>query len=217
MAKTPTAPAFPFARDEIVESVEAFWAWGPRGDVFVKLGARLRADEDVVQRHPEKFVRDGSTDAEKQRALETAHPYQEPEPHTPFITRPEPLRDENAVLCTQNVRANADGDAHLARSLVVAVGQKVGKDERIVTQFPDSFVPVVAAGLTPQNAVRAKGDTWEYRKDGNGNYIREDDGQLKLRYGEFRRFLVHRAGTWVNRQDADVQTHPQAYEVITDV
>ena len=128
-----------------------------------------------------------------------------------------PLDERDAMLCIRNIRAAHDGDAHLMSALLVGAGARLHRDDPLVRANPDAFVPIVAEALTAANAVRARGDRWETRKDSGGKYIRYDpatEGQLISTFGEIKRFLMHRAGCWVSRESKHVQERPQDYEVI---
>jgi hypothetical protein len=216
MATKTAVPAPPrFQPDEVVEAVESFWSWTPHGDAFTRKGARLRGDNFLVGMHPDRFLKQGSTDAEIAAAVRIVHPEREPTPHVPMIHREEELQDVDAMLCIKGVRGPArDADTHIARPLAVAIGMRLHRDDPLVKANPKSFVPIVAPGLDPSNAVRAKGDRYETRRDASGNLIAESDGVLRQQYGDYKRFVIHYAGQWIPREDADVQAHPERYEVI---
>lgn len=211
MAKQSAAPAFPFAPDEIVVCLESFAGYP---EIVVKAGARLRADHEAVQRYPGMFAKDGLSDQEMARLLEERRPPREIAQHVPITREEEPLTDENSVLCIRNIRGTLDGDTHLARPLAVAIGMKLAKTEPIVKANPDCFIAIVPEGLTRQNAVRALTDNFVYQRDENGAFIEETDGQARLTYGNFKRFILWRAGQWVSREHPDVKQHPERFEVL---
>jgi hypothetical protein len=118
MAKQ-TAPAFPFAPDEIVEALET---WAGSGNVLVKQGTRLRGSHELVRRWPEKWIRDGASDDEKVQARHRLRPEPEPAQHVPLAVAPKPLLDEDAVLCIRALHGAGDGDTDLGRPLALPAG-----------------------------------------------------------------------------------------------
>ena len=168
----------------------------------------------VVQRHPERFVRDGATDKEKYEALQRAHPAIEPTQHTPMGLVEEPLLDEDAVIAIRSVRGAADGDVHIRDAIVVSVGQRLPKNHPLVRSQSKSFVLVVPVGRTRSNSVRALTDWAETRRDDDGILIAETDPTARQRFGEFKRFILWRKGQWVDRDNEIVKKHPTEFEAI---
>ena len=213
MAKASAAPAaaFPFAPDEIVVCLQSFAGYP---EMVVKAGALLRADSEAVRRHPNMFAKQGLSDQEMRNLVESRQPQREISEHVPRFDQPKPLIDEDCVLCVKTVRGIGDGDVHLARPVAIPVGAKLPKDDKIVKAFREHFVPICPDGLTRDTAVLALTDRYEYRRDDNGAFIEEQDPQLRLRYGNFHRFLIHYAGTWVARNDPDVAANPARYQLL---
>jgi hypothetical protein len=130
-------------------------------------------------------------------------PYVEPQPHVPVAAQPRKLADEDAVIAIRGVSiGSADGDIHMAHPPAVRKGDRLSKRDQIVRDFPDAFVQVVAPGRTRANSVKAKFDNVEIRKDpATGQYIAESDPVLVNQFGQYKRFTVWYAGTWVPRPD----------------
>jgi len=207
------APAFPFAESDIVVCLESFAAYG---GIEVSRGARLRASHEAVQKHPQRFCKDGLSDGEMAQLREARRPPREVTQHTPIIREEVELTDEQAVLCIRGVRgAHRDGDTHLApRPLAVPVGARLGKRDAIVKANPDCFVPIVPDGLTRETAVRAITDNFIYQRGDDGQYVLETDAVLAQQYGEFKRFQLWYAGQWVSRNHPDVHAHPERFEIL---
>jgi hypothetical protein len=212
MPKQATAP--PFADDEIVVCLDGFASYP---NIVVAKGTRLRASSEAVRRNPDLFCRDGLTAMEMQNLLEQRRPRREPEQHVPIMREEVELRPEDSMLCVKGVRGrHQDGDAHLAPPMhVIPAGSHVTKDHPLVKLFPDSFVPVVPAGLNRTNAVLALTDRYEYRRNADGMLIPEDDAVLRQTYGDHHRFLIHYAGTWISRSDPDVAANPSRYQLLS--
>jgi hypothetical protein len=136
MAKS--APAFPFAPDEIVVALDGFASYP---NIVVAKGTRLRASSEAVQRNPMFFCRDGLTVMEMQNLLEQRFPRHEPTQHVPIMREEVELRPEDSMLCVKGVRGrHRDGDTHLAPAPeVVGAGAHVPKDHPLIKLFPDSF------------------------------------------------------------------------------
>ena len=137
--------AAPFAKDGVVEALEAF-AGHPH--YLVQQGTHHRAASEVVQKWPEKFIRLGASDSEKHAARLVIHPPREPQQHVPLATTTQPLADENAVLAIHSLHGAPDGDTHLAHSLMVAAGTRLRADHPLVRANRSAFVPVVPPGRT---------------------------------------------------------------------
>jgi hypothetical protein len=210
MAKQ-TAPAFPFAPDEIVEALET---WAGSGNVLVRQGTRLRASNALVHRWPEKFIRDGMSDDEKVLARHRLRPEPEPTQHVPLATPAKVLLDEDAVICIRTLHGAGDGDTHLGRPLALPAGARLRRDDRMVKANRDHFVPVVPAGRTRKNSVRALTDWSEYRTGDAGNFIPETDPVQRQQFGEYRRFMLWFRGQWIPRDHPIVKVHPASVEPI---
>jgi hypothetical protein len=154
---------------------------------------------------------------EMQNLLEQRRPRHEPTQHVPIMREDVELRPEDSMLVVKGVRGrHRDGDTHLAPApLVLEVGALVPKDHPLMKLFPDSFVPVVPAGLDRSNAVLALTNRYEYRRNADGALFPEGDAVLRQRYGDHKRFLIHYAGTWVARSDPDVTANPQRYQLLS--
>lgn len=214
MAANQTAPAFPFTDDEIVVCLDGFASYP---NIVVPKGTRLRASNEAVQRNPDMFCKDGLTTAEMTKLYQERRPPLEETQHVPIMREEVELRDEDAMLAVKGVRGrHRDADTHLAPPpYVIPAGSHVTKDHPLVKLFPDSFVPVVPAGLDRTNAVLALTDRYEYRRNEDGMLIPEDDAVLRQRYGDHKRFLIHYAGTWVSRNDPDVAANPARYQLLS--
>jgi hypothetical protein len=205
MAKqaAPSAPPFPFDRDEIVESVRAFWSASPNGDTYVKLGERMVASAGMVQAHPESFVRFGSTDADKRAALRAAEPEREITQHVSRFAEPPTLKDEDAVISKRRIlsMSHNDGMRHLGPSVIVEARDRLHKSDPVAKNHPADMVPVASAGLTRSNAVRAKVDIQEYQRVGGVGLVPVGQPVLK--------------GCWIARGDPRLTSTDQ-WEDITD-
>jgi hypothetical protein len=189
---------------------------GDLRNVVVSAGKRLRADHAIVQRWPMYWIADGSSDAERQAALQHRFPAPEPQAHIPLAKPAEPLPDELAMLCIRNVPWQSDGNVHIGLATAVVVGTRLHRNSPVVKSFSSHFVPVVAAGRTRANSVRAKQPNIDYRRDpASGEFIRETDPVLIQQFGEYKRFQKWWAGQWVEGTLADVAAHPDLLEVIT--
>jgi hypothetical protein len=211
MAKQ-VAPSFPFAPDEIVVAIQSFAAWG---NLQVKAGARLRGDDAAVRSQPQNFILDGTTDAEKHRALQalTADADHSPTQHIPRTALPKPLRDEDAVIVIKRIPGGGGIDER-GRTLAIEQGQRVATNDPRISRWKDHIVSVVGPGMTAATSVRAVCDSFEYRRDASGEFILENDATVRQTKGEYHHFRVLTAGQWVSHDHPLVSEHPSWFEVI---
>lgn len=209
MAKS--APPHPFADDQIVIALEAFAGYP---DIVVKAGERLRGGDEVVRRWPEKFASDGLSVNEMRRLYSELRPPIEYAPHVPIAEQPQPLADEDAVVCIRNIRAAQDGDSHLGQPVVVGVGMLMPKSHPLVKARRDCFVPVVPPGRDRSNSVRALTGWTEYRKHEDGSFIEEEDVQKRITYGDYKQFQRWYAGQYVDKTLPEVRERPFAFEAL---
>jgi hypothetical protein len=207
----PVASAFPFTDDEIVVAFESFSA---HPHFNVQAGARVRASAEIVQRYPEHFCKDGLSDEEKRQLIERLHPTMEATQHVPTTALPQPIVDEDAVICISRVPGGGGHDAH-GRNLAVEKGARVSKRDTRIQDYLDHFVPVVPhPGMTRENSVRALTDHFEYRRGADGEFIRETDMTKVMQSGEYKHFPVFYRGQWVSRDRPEVREHPTWFEGI---
>ncbi len=124
------------------------------------------------------------------------------------------LLDEDAVITIRSLLGSADGDSHIGRALALPIGARLSKNNKLVKANPSHFVPVVPPGRTRANSVRALTRRSETRKDEDGNWIPETDPVQRQQFGEFKRFIVHFRGQWVDRDSPLVKQRPADYEAI---
>ena len=202
--------ATPFAPDDIVVAIQSFAAYG---NIACKAGARLRGDDAAVRSQPQNFILDGTTDAEKHRALQALTPDLPPTQHVPTTSLPKPLRDEDAVIVLKRIPGGGGID-NRGRLLAVEVGQRVSADDARIAKWQDHVVHVVGRGMTAATSVRALTDHFTYKRDDAGEWILEPDAAVRQTKGEYKHFRVLTAGCWVAHDHPLVQQHPTWFEVI---
>jgi hypothetical protein len=126
--------------------------------------------------------------------------------------QPERVADEDLSIAVKAIRGHADGDAHLAQSLVIAPGMQLPTSHPIVKAWPSHFVPVVPPGRTRANSVRALSGWTEGVRRADGSYEEETDPDLRRQYGDARRRQRWVQGQYVDKDLPEVQQYPSAFE-----
>lgn len=156
-------------------------------DIVGRVGMRLRGDHAAVQRATWAFLPDGATeeDAIRQRIKNAAAPESSQPVHA--IPVPPIIRPQDQMICIQScwttVRTKGEG-------LTAGPGDQLPKTARLVREFPERFIPVVAPGLTHSNSLVATSDMQFNGDDGvrlirRGQWVRRGDPLVAVNWQHF--------------------------------
>ena len=197
----------PFKPDEIVVAVEAFSMQVTPdlgGDILVTRGMRLRATHVAVQRIPQYFLPDGSSEEDlTKRRSDIARSREEADTRAadaraaalaPVQARP--IADEDKRLCIRQsgmVGAMVKSISADGEPLGCQVGDILSKNHGIVRANPHNFIAVVPDGLRAEDAVVAMTDLTQHQRDGSkrvvyrGQWLRSDDPLVAIHWQSFER------------------------------